>query len=176
MISEKYIFKKINVGSKQQQGATLATTLVFLLLMTIVSVSATKISILDVLVSGNEQQQMMLFQTTENQLKKMTNIVKLEKTFTATGFTGNVSDNPNQYKFNDTVLASKGITEIITDIPVIYPCERQGMASSLGPAAPPCDLYDFQVRTSGQNSGARDRHHRGAGKMIPNSGSKGSLL
>ena len=41
---------------KSQQGATLITALTFLVLMTIVSVSASKISILDVLVSSNEQQ------------------------------------------------------------------------------------------------------------------------
>ena len=80
-----------NHNKNKQMGATLITSLVFLLLMTIVSVSATKMSILDLLVSSNEQQQMVLFQTTANQLKQLTHVSKLNQTFGTTGFEGNVT-------------------------------------------------------------------------------------
>jgi len=66
--------------AKKQQGATLVTALVFLTLMTIVSVSAAKISMLDVLVSGNNQQQMVLYQKTSRDLNahaKPTRLLKL---------------------------------------------------------------------------------------------------
>ncbi len=61
----------------KQQGATLVTALVFLVLMTIVSVSAAKISMIDVLVSGNNQQEMLLFQKTSRELEDHTNPTKL---------------------------------------------------------------------------------------------------
>ena len=164
-------------NKNKQIGATLITSLVFLLLMTIVSVSATKMSILDLLVSGNEQQQMVLFQTTENQLKQLTHISKLNQTFGPTGFEGNVTGEADQFKFTSDFNTDNGITEIITELPVKnYDCERNGAASGIGPSAPKCDLYDFQVKRTGQNSAAKDRHHHGAGKMVPSGGSKGSLI
>ena len=57
-----------------------------------------------------------------------------------------------------------------------YPCERQGLGSSMGASAPPCSLYDFQILLYQKETGARENHHRGGGKMVPNQGSKGSLL
>lgn len=157
----------------KQKGATLFTTLVFLTLMTIVSVSATKISMLDILVASNNQQKMVLFQNTSNQLKETATIKNLRLTFTVDGFTGNVTGNDNLFELDGS---PENIEEIITDMTLKYPCERQGLGTSIGPNAPPCDLYDFQVRSSLNSSSARDQHNRGAGKMVPNSGSKGSLL
>ena len=160
----------------KQHGATLLSALTFLVLLTVVGVSASKIAIQDILIAGNDQKQMMLYQVTENQLKKLTNISMLSQTFTEDGFTSNLEEQDDKYQFDEIDTDKGKLTEIITDIPVIYPCERQGKATSIGPAAPPCDLYDFQVKTKGKNFGGKDKHHRGAGKMIPNSGSKGSLL
>lgn len=168
-------FMKHSSRSKQY-GATLMSALVFLVLITVVGVSASKIAIQDILIAGNDQKQMMLYQVTGNQLKKFTNIKMLSQTFTEDGFTSNVDGQDDKHQF-DEIDSDKGkMTEIITDVPVIYPCERQGKATSIGPAAPPCDLYDFQVKTKGKDFGGKDKQHRGAGKMIPNSGSKGSLL
>ncbi len=161
----------------KQAGATLVTSLVFLLLMTIVSVSATKISMLDLLVSSNDQQQMVLFQTTGNQLKQLTHISKLNQTLGTTGFEGNVTGEADQFKFTSDFNTDNRITEIITELPVKnYDCERNGAASGIGPSVPKCDLYDFQVKRTGQNSAAKDRHHHGAGKMVPSGGSKGNLI
>ena len=163
----------LNNSLKKQQGATLFTTLVFLVLMTLVSVSATKISIRDVMISGNEQQQSLLFQQTENQLKPMVNINQLIQAYGPTGFQPNVPNSTNKYKLGSSTAYTE---KVITDLPVLYPCERNGVAASIGMGAPPCDLFDFQVRSNSQTSGARDKHHRGAGKMIPNVKSSGSLL
>jgi len=168
---------KTTIKNNKQKGATLITSLVFLLLMTIVSVSATKMSMLDILVSSNEQQQMVLFQTTENQLKQLAHISRLNQTFSSTGFTSNVSGKADQYQFTSDFNTDNGIKEIITDLPVkAYDCERAGVASGMGSSVPKCDLYDFQVERMGQNSAAKDRHHHGAGKMVPSSGSKGNLI
>jgi len=169
--------------AKKQKGATLITALSFLVLMTLVSVSATKISILDVLVSGNDQQQMVLAQNTENCLTRLTRIQQLSRTFTADGFQGNVPGRMNdQFLFPDQFIPeciTQNVTtaEIITDVlPENYPCERQGRAMSMGPGALPCDLFDFQVQSTRNTSGTRELRRRGAGKMIPDSGSDASLL
>ena len=79
MIINKYKTMTISSIKFKQQGATLFTALVFLLLMTIVSVSAAKISMLDVMVSGNNQQQMELFQKTARELDEHAKPEKLIK-------------------------------------------------------------------------------------------------
>ena len=159
--------------ARKQKGVTLAATLVFLMLMTIVAVSATKISILDVLVSGNEQQQMLMFQQAENDLKPIVSITRLVQAYGPTGFNGNIASNDRKFRLAESTTF---VTKIITDLPVLYPCERNGIAMSVGAGTPPCDLFDFQVRSNSQVSGAKAKHHRGAGKMLPNLKSNGSLL
>ena len=158
---------------KKQKGATLVTALVFLLLMTMLSVTASKVSMIDILIAGNNQQKMILYQDTHNQLKDTATIEKLNVTFTENGFTSNVTGTDDLFDFSNS---PNNIDERITDLQIEYPCKRDGLGSSIGPNAPPCDLYDFRVRARLQNSNAVDQHHRGAGKMIPNAGSKGSLL
>ena len=63
----------------KQKGATLFTAFVYLTLMTIVSVSATKLYILDVLMAGNNQQEMELYQQTSNDLVGLSSVVELYK-------------------------------------------------------------------------------------------------
>ena len=154
--------------SRKQRGATLFTALIFLLLMTVVSVSATKIAMLDVLVAGNNQQQMMLYQSTSNDLKELTTVVKLYAPLV---------NNPVSAKFNETTgiyqLAADAnkphIEQQITDLNKRYSCGGfSGRAVSIGPSVSPCDLYDFQVKAGKANSGAKDQHNRGAGKEKPN--------
>jgi len=154
--------------SKKQKGATLFTSLVFLALMTIVSVTAAKVSMLDVFVAGNNQQQMMLYQSTANDLKELTTVVQL--------YAPLVND-PVSAKFNEItgiyeLLADTNkphITQQIIDKEKTYECGGfAGQAISIGPNVPICDLYDFQVKSWKQNTGVKDRHNRGAGKEKPN--------
>ncbi len=146
---------KQNFIPRKQRGATLFTSLVFLTLMTVVSVSATKISMLDVLVAGNNQQQMMLFQQTENELTRLTTPVKLLRTLAIEGL---------NVEWNHQVTATKRINNKVTK----YDCEADGMATEWGGGnTPKCLLFDFQARERVPNSSATDRHNRGAGKEIP---------
>ncbi len=163
--------------SKKQQGATLFTTMTFMVLMTIVGVSASKVSLQDMYMANNEQQRMLLFQKTEIRLNQFTRTQNLVQTFSADGsFLANVSGR-EQFKFANADLQSEGVTQFINNLPVLYPCESQGRGTSLGNGAPAeCDLYDFQISSSANNTNASDKHHRGAGKMVPKSGSKGSIL
>lgn len=146
----------------KQKGATLATTLVFLMLMTIVSVSATKISILDVLVAGNEQQQMLMFQETANDLKELTTPVVLITTLSNKGITDSwIHDVPaNSEKPNSK--------QKITNREKTYQCGGfAGLAISIGPDTSPCMLFDFEAKSGLPNTGVVDKHTRGAGKEFP---------
>lgn len=169
--------KQMTSFPKKQQGATLFTTLTFMVLMTIVGVSASKVSLQDMYMAGNEQQRMMLYQKTEIRLDEFTQTNNLFQTFGPAGsFLANVAGR-QQFRFANTDLQNEGITQFINDLPVLYPCESQGRGTSLGNGAPSeCDLYDFQISSSAQGINASDKHHRGAGKMVPKSGSKGSIL
>ena len=166
------ITKKQITLSRKQQGATLFTALVFLTLMTIVSVSATKLSILDVLIAGNNQRQMELYQDTSNDLKELTTVVNLYKPLVKT--LGDEFDPVTGiYLVPDT---PHGTEMQITDPDKSYSCTGfNGEATSIGPDVPPCDLYDFQVKSTKASSSVRDRHNRGVGKEKPNP-SKNSYL
>lgn len=151
----------------RQRGATLVTVLMFLVLMTLVSVSATKISIMDVLASSNEQQQALLFQQTENSLKNMATITNLAAPMMETD--GATFDDSGVYKLSDDSTNSKIELQIVDRDMRYYPCGSfGGKAVSIGSSVPICDLYDFSVRVNKNNSSARDVHHRGAGKQKPN--------
>ena len=166
--------KNIYLASgNKQKGATLFTALVFLILMSIVSVSATKLAMLDTLISGNNQVQMQLYQETENDLKQLTTVPELY-----------VPMIPYPMLFNDSTGVYKlpydsdkpDIVQQITDTQKSYTCIGfSGQAISIGPDVPKCDLYDFQVITSKDASSAKDRHHRGAGKEKPNPNKNSTL-
>lgn len=161
------LHRNIDNLSFKQKGATLVTTLILLILMTIVSVSAAKISIFNVIASGNEQQKVMLFQQTENDLKNITTVIELYKPMTGDdgaefALDTGVYQVPEEANSPDTKLK-------ITDTNIRYACNGfSGQALSLGPSVPRCDLYDFEAKIKKHSSGANDRHNRGAGKEKPN--------
>lgn len=166
---------KINIALKQQGATTLLIALFILFVLTIVGISAVKITSLETLIAGNDQQQMILFQETETRLKQLSSIHRLSQTFTNTGFTSNDDADPQQYIFSEADKW-KGFTETIQDMQASYPCEQGGRAMSLGPNMPVCDLYNFEINAKKRNMGAKDIHHSGAGKMVPSKGGNGSLL
>ncbi len=155
---------------RHQKGATMITTLVFLLLMTIVTVSASKMSILEMLVSSNNQRQMEMFQQTANDLKELTTPVKFFDAYYANEhqipWTHNLDANPLKPSTKESI-ASRDFKYICGGF--------NGLAVSIGPSESPCYLYDFGVKTSLSNSGVRDKHFRGAGKEFPD-GTRNSTL
>ena len=152
----------------KQRGATLFSALVFLILMTIVSVTAAKISMLDTLVAGNNQQQMQVFQSTENDLKELTTVVKLYSPLVNNPVDAKFDESTGIYEL-DVDTNKPHITQQITDLSKRYSCGGfSGKAVSIGPSVSPCDLYGFQVKAKKAGSGVRDRHNRGAGKEKPN--------
>ena len=145
----------------KQKGATLFTALVFLTLMTIVSVSATKLSILDLLMAGNNQQKMEMYQETSNDLKRHTDPSVLLEILQEKG----VSAAWDETMPTDSTHPQR--VEKVTNRVKDYFCAGNGLATSVGPDTPPCYLFDFEVDNSRVNSSVRERHSRGAGKEFP---------
>ncbi len=70
-IIDNYIQSKTALKpAKKQQGATLISALTFLVLMTVVSVSAMKVSIVDILIAGNDQSKSQAFVSAGQALAK----------------------------------------------------------------------------------------------------------
>ncbi len=159
----------------KQRGATLFTALIMLLVMTIIAFTSIKMSTLDLLIAGNEQQKMLLFQETETKLSQLAISNRLNQTFTETGFVGNLTDNTEVFLFAANA-AQPDFSEIITSMQDYYPCERLGVGTSMGSNAPVCDLYDFQIKAKKAVSNVKAKHHRGSGKMVPKKGSSGNSV
>lgn len=147
--------------NKNQKGATLITSLLMLIIMTVVGVSAVKVSSMDIIVAGNDQQQMMLFQTTSSKLVKLATSVKL-----LPALVGGV-DLDHPYTVPD---AMDNDVEKIKDMKLEYSCSGvNGKANSLGGSStPPCRMYEFQISTTSKVGGAHEKLRRGAGKLVPN--------
>ncbi len=157
---------------KKQRGATLITSLMMLVVMTIAGVSAVKVSTVDILSASNDQQRMMVFQETANKLKAVANTAGVFKAFNSDGdFTGNVSADSNKFKMTDS---TEGVSEIVTDTKRRVECYRSGNGTTIGSVD--CRVFDFEVEVKKSYSSARDKQHRGVGKAVPKSGSKGSIL
>ena len=156
----KYQFKN------KQQGATLVTSLMMLLVMTIIGVSATKSSTMNVLIAGNDQQQMLLAQTLDSELSRFASIETLEGSFTNTGFAPSAGQT-NKYIFPLVEENGFKVNKEITKLDFNYACKRNGIASDIGADAPNCNLYDFYITLNRSHSSGRDRRHQGSGKMVP---------
>lgn len=154
----------------KQVGATLFTALVFLLLMTIVTVSASRISIQDTYIANNAQQKQLMFQQTANDLVNLTTVIKLYAPITGSNGAA-FAEGTGIYELPEDANKA-GTAEKITKLNFSYPCGGfDGLAVSLGPDTNHCDLFDFSVDSRAQGfSGAKDRQNRGAGKELPTPG------
>lgn len=166
-----------SINRSKQQGATLITALMMLLVMTIVGIAAVKMSSIDIIIAGNDQQRLMLMQETETELVNLSTPAKLIDPLIGELVNGiKAIFDPETKTYRVPEPRNPTSIEIITDLEKKYSCEGfSGKAVSMGPDVPPCRLYDFQVKTRKANSGAKEVRRRGAGKEVPNIG-KNSYL
>ncbi len=155
-----------NQNIKNQQGMTLITSLLLLIIMTIVGVSATKVSSMSVIIAGNDQRKMELAQTLDSKLPQFASIETLAQTFTSTGFTPSDGET-NKYIFNPVTEEGYQVNKVVSNLRFQYTCKRNGEASDVGADAPACDLYDFKIKMKHMGLSARDMRHQGSGKMVP---------
>jgi hypothetical protein len=162
----KHYLNGYSANPKKEQGATLFSALAILSVLTIVSISSARMSIMDIRVASNDEQQLMMYQEAENALKRITKPVKLYEWIEAR------RDNPSVKGIDDIESAGLKAKTNITNLNTEYACVGKGGAVSIGPDAPFCELYDFHIDINKQGLGTRDAHHRGAGKEVPhNNGS-----
>lgn len=152
--------KTQNISNKAQQGATLITSMMMLVVMTIIGVSATKVASLDALVVSNDQQKMMLFITKESDLIKLSTSVQLLPAM----------KDGLDFSLYSVPKTPDLITENIKDMKTKYDCRGiGGRAVSIGGfGTPDCRLYEFQVSVKASHSSALEIGRRGAGKQVPN--------
>lgn len=148
----KSIMCKQNIINKQK-GATLVSALTFLVLMTVVSVSAMKISILDILVAGNDQKKSFTYLSAETTLALNVNpYVVLE-------------DIPDTTKYNQMD------SEVVINKEGKEPCRGlYGRANSIGAHdTPDCQIYTITAKGYKQGAVISDTHARSVGRQVPKS-------
>ena len=150
---------------KKQSGITLITSLVMLLVMTVIGLTAIRLSTIDLVVAKNYQHQLTVYQAAESALRKDVNFYHLyEWMLDNTKHPGETTD--------EGVVSET----LVVDLEKDYICKgRQNQATSIGPDAPSCKLFMFTIDSHLEGTGAKDRHYQGAGKQVPNA-SKGSYL
>ena len=154
----------MNMNKKNKQtGMTLVTSLMMLLVLTILGVTAIKISSVDLLVANNYQKKLQVYQAAETKIQKDVDFYWLYKWISSEG---NAPDTDHK----GAVAKSH-----IVDLEKSYQCSPSNLATSLGPDSTPCNIYMFHIDASMKASGEKESHFQGAGKLVPNL-SKGSYL
>lgn len=153
----------------KQRGITLVTSLIFLVIMSVVAMMASKLSIMDTHLARNNKEKVLIYQETANDLRLLADIEKLHGPMVEKKF-----DSKDGTYLPPKEILKPDTTEVITDIGFdkdnnLYDCEGwSGRASSIGLGARKCDLYDFQVTRQQKNmSGLKERHNIGMGKEVP---------
>jgi len=155
--------------SRNQQGATLLTAMIFLLIITVVGVSASRIATQDILIAGNDQKRIMIYQKTSNNLRELATVPRLANPL----IHGLFDEETGEY---DVPANSEkpGITERIIDKRKTE-CNGFGKAISLGPGGILCRLFEFDVKAVEGHSSIRDRHFLGASKEVPNASKNNAI-
>ena len=145
------------VSKKRQMGLTLITSLILLLGMTIIGVTAVRLSTVDLRVAHNYQQQLSVYQEAETKIQREVSFYRLHDWMMED------KQPPDTHKDSMTSKAS------VSDLERSYPCKgRSSLANSLGPDAPACKVFLFTIDSEMEGSGAKESHFKGAGKQFPN--------
>lgn len=145
------------INKKNQSGITLITSLMMLLTMTIIGITAVKVSSVDLLVSNNYQQQLSVYQEAETKIKREVSFYRLHDWIT--------DDKQPPVTTKDLMVSNAEVVNLERE----YPCKgRSNLANSLGPDAPACKLFMFAVDANIKGTGAKENHYQGSGKQFPN--------
>lgn len=144
------------ISKKNQSGITLITSLMMLLVMTILGVTAVKISSVDLLVAHNYQQQLSVYQEAETKIRKEVSFYRLHNWM--------MEDQQPPDTTKNTLVSKAEVADLKRE----YPCKgRSSLANSLGPNSPQCKLFLFSIDADMKGSGAKEKHFQGAGKQFP---------
>ena len=130
---------------RRQRGITLVTSLIFLVIMSVVAMMASKLSIMDTHLARNNKERVLIYQETANDLRLLADVERLHGPMTERKFSATTG-----IYLPPKEALKPSTTEAITDIGFdqdsnLYDCEGwSGRASSIGLGARKCDLFDFQ--------------------------------
>jgi hypothetical protein len=145
------------INKKRQSGITLITSLMMLLAMTIISVTAIKISSVDLLVAHNYQQQLSVYQEAETKIRREVSFYRLHDWM--------MEDKQPPETTKDAMVSKAEVMDLERE----YPCKgKSSLANSLGPNSPSCKVFLFSIDANMKGSGAQESHFQGAGKQFPN--------
>ena len=145
------------MNKKNQSGLTLITSLMMLLAMTILGITAVKLSSVDLLVAHNYQQQLSVYQEAETKIRREVSFFRLHDW---------MMDDKQPPDTTTDAMVSKAS---VTDLKRSYPCKgKSNLANSLGPDSPACKVFLFSIDADMQGTGAKESHYQGAGKQFPN--------
>lgn len=133
--------------------------LVVLLIITMLGISAARLSTQDLIIASNEQQMMMVTQASESARSKSVSFYNLFKW---------LDDGTLPAKQTQQLDTGSVESKIAVDVGEKYICYGQsGEAMSLGPGATWCRVYTFTVDSRLTGTGAHNRVMKGEGKELP---------
>jgi len=128
-----------------------------LLAMTIIGITAIKISSVDLLIASNFQQQLSVYQAAETKIQSDVNFYHL--------YNWMMDDKQPPASIKDRMISNAEVADLKRD----YPCKgRSNLANSLGPDSPTCKLFLFAIDAKIKGTGVKENHYKGAGKQFPN--------
>ena len=158
---------------KKQKGAVMLIAIVFLLIITIMGISAVNSSIVQTQIVGNSMYSMLVYQGAESAISKSTSDTDLNNLrdtiapAAATPFLVDSADLP------DEVLASGGTLTSSSAISYLGKddsCpETSGLAASTGMGEAGFDCYIFQIDATSRiiSTNAKDQHIKGVAIFAP---------
>ena len=146
---------------KKQQGAVLLMAMIFLIVITIIGVSAVNSSSIQTQTAGNNISSMLVYNGAESALAKSANHVD-QKNLTAALATPNVEKAvpavylPDESTGNGTLKSTAGVTFLGVGLPC--PIGGAGMAIS---SVMTCKVWVLNAESKLQGTNAKDRHLQG---------------
>ncbi|CAA6813621.1 MAG: Unknown protein [uncultured Thiotrichaceae bacterium] len=149
----------MNINPKKQDGVSLLITLIILLVISMIGVSAVRMSSQDLMIASNEQQQMLVNQASESSGREAVNFYNLFQWLEEGTIPASRTHTLESGEIKTTIALTQGID---------YPCLGQsGEAMSLGVGVNKCRAYRFQVKSRLQGTGAIAERDKSEGKELP---------
>lgn len=149
----------MNISPKNQQGVSLLITLIMLLVISMIGVSAVRMSSQDLMIASNEQQQMLVSQASESSRREVVSFYNLFLWLEDGTIPASRTHTLESGEIKTTIALTQGID---------YPCLGQaGGAMSLGVGMNKCRAYNFQVKSRLQGTGAIAERYKSEGKELP---------
>jgi len=149
---------------KKQQGVVLLWALAILLVLTLLGISSMKKANMGTRIAGNSMASMMVFQGAESALGRLSNVKDIFETAklgAGNKYTVPQADLPNE-PVSGGNIKSKGTIMYLDS----GACPSTNIANS---SSAKCHIYEIEVESRLQGTGARTEHVLGVAKPIPSS-------